>query len=317
MTTKVPATTAKPQHYLRRLRKNIVTRRGVYLMLIPVLVYYIIFCYYPMYGAQIAFRDFHSTRQGITGAKWIGLKNFEDFFSGVYAGRLIRNTLLLNVLNLIFGFPAPIILALMLNELRSDKFKKTVQTISYLPHFISLVVICGMIKDFVSTDGIITTALSAMSGQKLPNLLTNKDYYRAIYVISDIWQGVGWGAIIYIAALSGIDSQLYEAASMDGAGKFRQMLHVTLPGIMPTVMIMLILRIGNMMSLGYEKTLLLYNEGIYETADIISTYVYRAGLIGNQKGLASAVDLMNSAVNLVLLFTANGLSRRLSGSSLW
>ncbi len=221
------------------------------------------------------------------------------------------------MLNLIFGFPAPIILALLLNELRNQRFKKVVQTISYLPHFISLVVICGMIKDFLATDSVITTMISAVIGRDLPNLLTNKDYYRAIYVISDIWQGVGWGAIIYIAALSGIDQQLYEAASIDGAGKWRQMLNVTLPSILPTIMIMLILRIGNMMSLGYEKTLLLYNEGIYETSDIISTYVYRAGLLGNQKGLASAVDLMNSFVNLILLFTANTVSRKLSGSSLW
>lgn len=317
MTTKAPVRALRQQNYFQRLGRNIVSRRGIYLMLIPVLAYFIIFNYLPMYGAQIAFRDFRSTRQGITGAKWIGWRNFTDFFNGVYAGRLIRNTLLINFLNLIFGFPAPIILALLLNELRSDRFKKTVQTISYLPHFISLVVICGMIKDFVSTDGIITTALSAITGNNLANLLTAKENYRAIYVISDIWQGVGWGAIIYIAALSGIDAEQYEAASMDGAGKFRQLLHVTLPGILPTIMIMLILRIGSMMSLGYEKTLLLYNEGIYETSDIISTYVYRAGLIGNQKGLASAVDLMNSAVNLILLFTANGLSRKFSGSSLW
>ena len=316
MTSKAPVRTLQ-ESYWKRLLKNLKSRRSVYLMLVPVIIYYIIFNYLPMYGAQIAFRDFRSTRQGITGAKWVGLENFYDFFNGVYAPRLIRNTLLINTLNLIFGFPAPIILALLLNELRSERFKKTVQTISYLPHFISLVVICGMLKDFLATDGIITQMLSAITGTNLPNLLTNKDYYRAIYVLSDIWQGIGWGAIIYIAALSGIDSQLYEAASIDGAGKWKQMLNVTLPGILPTIMIMLIMRIGNMMSLGYEKTLLLYNEGIYETADIISTYVYRAGLLGNQKGLAAAVDLMNSAINLILLFTANTLSRKFSGSSLW
>lgn len=316
MTTKAPVNTLH-KSYAQRLWANLKARRSIYLMLIPVLAYYIIFNYLPMYGAQIAFRNFRSTRQGITGAPWVGLKNFETFFNGVYATRLIRNTLVLNLLNLVFGFPAPIILALLLNELRSESFKKTIQTISYLPHFISLVVICGMIKDFVSTDGIITSMISSVAGHEFSNLLTNKDYYRAIYVISDIWQGIGWGAIIYIAALSGIDSQLYEAASIDGAGKFRQLLNVTLPGILPTIMIMLILRIGNMMSLGYEKTLLLYNEGIYETSDIISTYVYRAGLLGNQKGLASAVDLMNSFVNLILLFSANTLSRKFSGSSLW
>ena len=292
-------------------------RRSVYLMLLPILVYYIIFCYIPMYGAQIAFRDFTSVKQSIVDAPWLGMKNFRDFFTNVYAFRLIRNTFLINVLGLIYGFPAPIILALLLNELRSDRFKKLVQTVSYLPHFISIVVICGMIKDFTSTNGVITTSLSFLSGRTLNNLLIDKDNYRAIYIISDIWQGIGWGSIIYIAALSGIDSELYEAASIDGAGRLRQTIHVTIPGIMPTIIIMLILRIGSMMSLGYEKTLLLYNEGIYETADIISTYVYRAGLLGNKKGLASAVDLTNSAINLVLLFGANSLSRKVSGSSLW
>ncbi len=270
-----------------------------------------------MYGAQIAFRDFTSVKQSIVDAPWLGMKNFRDFFTNVYAFRLIRNTFLINVLGLIYGFPAPIILALLLNELRSDRFKKLVQTVSYLPHFISIVVICGMIKDFTSTNGVITTSLSFLSGRTLNNLLIDKDNYRAIYIISDIWQGIGWGSIIYIAALSGIDSELYEAASIDGAGRLRQTIHVTIPGIMPTIIIMLILRIGSMMSLGYEKTLLLYNEGIYETADIISTYVYRAGLLGNKKGLASAVDLTNSAINLGLLFGANSLSRKVSGSSLW
>lgn len=312
-----PQFKAPKRNYMQRLMRNFKSRRGVYMMLIPVVAYYFIFSYIPMYGAQIAFRDFRSVKQNIFETPWIGLKNFAEFFTGVYAWRLIRNTILISWLNLVFGFPAPIILALLLNELRSQCFKKTVQTISYLPHFISLVVICGIVKDFVSTDGIVTSFISHLSGKAVPNLLTNKDNYRAIYVVSDIWQGVGWGAIIYIAALSGIDMELYEAASIDGAGKWRQTIHVTLPGILPTVMIMLILRIGSLMSLGYEKTLLLYNESIYETADIISTYVYRAGLLGNNKGLASAVGLTNSVVNLILLIMSNTLSRRLSGSALW
>jgi len=316
MTNPIIVRNAK-NHYIRRLWKNMKSRRAVYLMLLPILVYYLIFAYYPMYGAQIAFRDFRSVRQGIAAAKWVGFRNFSEFFTGMYAGRLIRNTLVINFLNLIFGFPAPIILALLLNELRNEKFKRVVQTISYLPHFISMVVICGMVKDFVSTDGFITALFSNIIGRDVPNMLIKKEYYRAIYVISDIWQGIGWGAIIYIAALSGIDQQLYEAASIDGAGKWKQTLHVTLPGILSTIMIMLILRIGNMMSLGYEKTLLLYNDAIFETADIISSYVYRIGLLGNKKSLASAVDLTNSVVNLTLLFTANKLSRKLSGSSLW
>jgi len=295
----------------KELKKN----KGLYLMLLPVVVYYLVFCYYPMYGAQIAFRDF-SPKLGITGSPWVGLKHFKDFFNGVYFERLIRNTLSINLKNLLFGFPAPIILALMLNEVKSGKFKKTVQTVSYLPHFISTVVIAGMILQFTATDGFITQMMTIFGFTKT-NMMMNPDFFQPIYVISEIWQGIGWGSIIYIAAISGISAELYEAARMDGAGRWKQMIHVTIPGILPTIITMLILRIGNMVSLGFEKIILLYNSSIYETADVISTYVYRKGLLDQSYSFSTSVGLFNSVINLVLLVLANRICKRITEHGLW
>ena len=222
----------------------------------------------------------------------------------------------INLKNLVFGFPAPILLALMLNEVRSDKFKKTVQTVSYLPHFISTVVIAGMILQFTSTDGFITQ-LMTLFGFPKQNMMMNPDFFQPVYVISDIWQGIGWGSIIYIAAISGISAELYEAARIDGAGRWKQALHVTIPGILPTIITMLILRIGNMMSLGFEKIILLYNSSIYETADVISTYVYRKGLLDQSYSFSTAVGLFNSMINLLLLVAANRICKRVTEHSLW
>lgn len=300
----------------RRLAKDLRSNYAVYLLFIPVLAYYLIFKYYPMYGAQIAFRNF-SPRLGITGSDWVGLKHFESFFNSIYFGRLVRNTLAINVLSLVFGFPAPIILALMLNEVRNNRFKRIVQTVSYLPHFISTVVIAGMILSFTATDGFITQFISAVTNEPAKNLLYDQDNYWAIYVISGIWQSIGWDSIIYIAALSGINQELYEAAMIDGASRWKQTLHITIPGITPTIITMLILRMGSMMSLGYEKTLLIYNSAIYETADIISTYVYRKGLIDMNFSFSAAVGLFNSLVNLVLVIMANYISGKVSDTSLW
>ena len=204
----------------------------------------------------------------------------------------------------------------MINEVRNKIFKRTVQTVSYLPHFISTVVVAGMVLSFTSTDGIITNILTLFGFPK-QNLLMDASNFRTIYVASGIWQGVGWGSIIYIAALSGINQELYEAAKIDGAGRWKQTLHVTLPGITPTIITMLILRVGTMMSLGHEKVMLLYNPGIYETADVISTYVYRKGLIDMSYSYSAAVGLFNSVVNLVLLWGANKISRSLTETSLW
>lgn len=305
----------KKESYAARLWQNIKKHKSLYLMIIPIVLYYLVFCYYPMYGAQIAFRDY-SPKKGIVGSPWVGFKHFTDFFKSVYFGRLIRNTLSINLKNLIFGFPAPIIFALLLNEVRWTKFKRTVQTVSYMPHFISTVVIAGMVLQFTATDGFITQIMM-LFGYPKQNLMLNPALFQPIYVISDIWQSVGWGSIIYISAVSGINGELYEAARMDGAGRWKQMLHVTLPGILPTIITMFVMRVGNMMNLGFEKIFLMYNSSIYETADVISTYVYRKGLVDQSYSFSTAVGLFNSAINLLLLFGANKLCKRLTDYSLW
>jgi putative aldouronate transport system permease protein len=305
----------KKEKYALRLWKNMKKHKGLYVMILPVVIYYLVFCYYPMYGAQIAFRDY-TPKLGVFNSPWAGFKHFKSFFDSVYFERLIGNTLGINLKNLIFGFPAPIIFALLLNEVRSNRFKKFVQTVSYMPHFISTVVVAGMVLQFTATDGFITRLMTLL-GYPKQNMMLNPTLFQPIYIISDIWQGIGWGSIIYIAAIAGINSELYEAARMDGAGRFKQMFHVTLPGILPTIITMLILRVGNMMNLGFEKIILLYNSSIYETADVISTYVYRKGLVDQSYSFSTAVGLFNSAINLLLLFTANKLCKKLTEQSLW
>lgn len=229
----------------------------------------------------------------------------------------MRNTLLISFYQLIFAFPAPIILAILLNELRSEKFKRTVQTIIYLPHFISMVVICGMIYSFVFRDGVITDIM-VLFGMDRTNMLGEPQYFRTIYTASGIWQGVGWGTIIYLSALTSIDPQQYEAAIVDGAGRFQQMWYVTLPGIIPTIITMFILQLGKVMSVGFEKIILLYNPNTYEVADVISSYVYRMGLSeGTQFSATTAIGLFSSAINFTLIVLANTLSKKLNNSSLW
>ena len=293
------------------LRKN----RTIYLLFLPVLAYFIIFSYVPMVGAQIAFRDFVPTK-GMWGSAWVGLTHFKDFFNSYYFSRLIRNTLMISVQDIIFGFPAPILLALIVNEIRNRHVKSITQTITYLPHFVSLVVICGIIKDFLRGDGIINNLLVGMGLEKIAFLI-EPSWFRPIFVGTNIWQQTGWGAIIYLAALTGIDQQLYEAASIDGAKKLRQLWHITLPGIRPTILIMFILRIGKIMTVGYEKVLLLYNENTYEVADVISTFVYRKGILEASYSYSTAVDLFNSIINFTLLVLFNKLCRRFFESSLW
>ena len=299
----------------RLLVKDLRRNRYVYLMLAPVLAYYLLFHYGPMYGAQIAFKDF-GPGQGIWRSPWVGLDHFKSFFSGFYFGRLMRNTLLINLLDLALGFPAPIILALLLNEVRRSAFKRAVQTITYMPHFISLVVVVGMLVDFLARDGLINNVLGAFGLPATP-FLQRPEWFRILYVGSGIWQHVGWGSIIYLAALANIDPTLYEAAMVDGAGRFRQILHITLPGLAPTVIILLILRLGALMSVGFEKIILMYNSLTYETADVISTYVYRRGILEMNFGFSTAVGLFNSVINFALLVLANSVSRRISETSLW
>jgi putative aldouronate transport system permease protein len=268
-----------------------------------------------MYGALIAFKDFRPAR-GVWGSPWVGFKHFQDFFSSYFFGRVLRNTLTLSFLSLIFGFPAPIILALLLNELRIGWYKKIVQTITYIPHFISIVIICGIIVNFVKMDGIISLMVKQISGFD-GNLLTNPVFFRPIYVISGIWQQVGWSSIIYLATLAGINAEMYEAARIDGAGRWKQTLYITLPSLLPTISILLILRIGDLMNVGYEKVMLLYNAGIYETADVISTFVYRRGILEAQYSFSSAVDLFNSVINCTLVVLANQFSKKMTENSLW
>lgn len=298
-----------------RLKKDIIRNKYIYLMLLPAIIYYLTFHYWPMYGAQIAFKDFRPGK-GIFGSPWVGLKHFKSFFASHYFIRVIKNTILLSLNLILWGFPAPIILALLLNEVKNEYFKRTVQTLTYLPHFISIVVLSGMIIDFLSRDGLVNIIISLLGIEPIPFLI-KPEWFRTIYVASDIWQEVGWGSIIYLAALSNIDPQLYEACTIDGGGRWRQMISVTLPGIAPTIIIMLILRLGRIMNIGAEKVLLLYNPSTYETADIISTFVYRRGLLEMNYSYTSAVGLMNSIINFTMLITVNWISRKVTETSLW
>ena len=303
------------QSFWTRLKKNYQKHSSLYWIALPVVLYFLIFKYIPMFGVIIAFQDYRPGL-GFLGSKWIGFKHFVEFLTNPVATRTIWNTLRISFVNLIFGFPAPIILALLLNEVRFAPFKKGVQTLSYMPHFISTVVVCGMIKEFCLSTGVITD-VCVLFGLERQALLANVDFWVPIYVISGIWQQTGWGAIIYLSALSGIDQELYEAAAIDGAGRFQKIWSITLPCLLPTIIIQLILNIGNMLTIGFEKVMLLYNPSIYETADVISTYVYRKGLLEGEFGYSTAVSMFNSIINLILLVTSNRVCKKLSGSSLW
>jgi ABC-type polysaccharide transport system, permease component len=298
-----------------RVQKDFKKNWQLYVLIIPILIYFFVFCYLPMVGVIIAFQSY-SPALGIFKSSFIGFKNFSDFFGSYYIGRLIKNTLLTSTSVLIFSFPCPIILALLLNEVHNKKYKKAIQTISYLPFFISLVVICGLIKSFTGPDGMITQLIMQLGG-KQQDLLSNPNMFRPIYVISDIWQNVGFSSIIYLAALSGVNQELYEAAAIDGAGRWKQTLNVTLPGIAPTIIIMLILALGGLFNVGYEKIILLSNPMNMETADVIQSFVYRKGLIDANYGYSTAVGLFNSVINTLLLIVANKISRKVTETSLF
>ncbi len=315
---KAPAVAVYPVHrhgFLHRLARDYKLNKYKYLLIIPVLIVLAIFAYKPMYGLIIAFKNFRP-RLGIEGSKWVGLQNFENFFGDVYFGRLLRNTLSISLLNILFGFPLPIILALMLNEVRKNSFKRTVQTITYMPYFVSMVVSCALVRVYCQNNGIFADMLVSL-GAPRQNLLTDPRYFYPIYIISDLWQFVGWNSIIYLAALSGIDQEQYEAARIDGAGRFKQMLHITLPGLMPTITVLFILRMGSVLNVGFEKVLLLYSEATYEVADVISTYVYRRGIMQADYSYATAVGLFNSVVNVAFLIAANTLSKKYTDSALF
>jgi putative aldouronate transport system permease protein len=289
----------------------------LYVMVIPAVVFYILFAYIPMFGNIMAFKEF-IPGVGIRGffiGEWVGLKYFSQFVNGIYFFRLVRNTILISLYNLAFSFPAPILLAILLSEVPFSGYKRVIQTISYLPHFVSTVVICGLIVNFSLSTGLFSDISVAFGGERV-SFLQDPKYFRTIYVASGIWQGIGWGSIIYLSAIAGIDNALFEAAVIDGANKFQQILHVTLPGISNTIIILFILQIGSMMNVGSEKIMLLYNPSIYETADVISTYVYRVGLVQMNWSFSAAVDLFNKIINFILLISANSISKRVSEVSL-
>lgn len=298
------------------IKKDWKKNKAIYFLALPTVIYFIIWNYIPMAGIVLAFEDY-SPRGGVTGSEWIGIANFINFFSTYYFGRLMRNTIILSVFSMIINFPAPIILALLLNEMENRYFKKVVQTISYMPYFVSTVVICGIIVDFFSYDGALTDVLVNMGVVERRDLMVYKPMFRPVFVLSGTWQGIGYGSIIYLAALSGVDQELYEAAKIDGAGRWKQTLHITLPGIKPTIIIMLILQISSLLNVAMEKVLLLYKPQTYEVADVIMTFVYRRGLLENDYGYSTAVQVFNSVISLLLLLTANTISRKYSETSLF
>ncbi|QNK58730.1 sugar ABC transporter permease [Paenibacillus sp. PAMC21692] len=296
--------------------RRVIRDKYLLLLVAPTLLYLLLFKYIPMFGIVVAFKRYNLSK-GVWGSDWVGLRYFQQFFSNPDAYEIIRNTFLLGGYKLLFGFPAPIILALLLNEVRKKAFKRFVQTVSYLPHFISTVVVSGMVVMFLSpTSGPVNQLLQAF-GLKPINFLMQAEWFRTIYVASDVWQGIGWGSIIYLAALTTIDPQLYEAAEIDGANRWKQTWHVTLPGLVPAIVILLILNVGSILEIGFEKVFLLYNPTTYETADIISTYVYRMGIIGGNFSYGTAVDICMGLVSLVFVLVANSISRRLTENSLW
>jgi putative aldouronate transport system permease protein len=306
----------KPDTTMTRALKALGRDKYLLLLISPVILYYIVFHYIPMYGVVIAFKDFRPV-DGILGSSWAGFKHFEQFFNSIYFGRLLRNTILLSLYSLFWGFPVPIMFALLLNELKGRYFKRVVQTISYLPHFISIVVIAGVIVAFTHpVDGIVNMFLGWL-GFKPIAFISEPGWFRTLFVSSGIWQSFGWGSIIYLAAIAGINPQLYEAADMDGAKRRHKMMYITLPGILPTIIILFILNVGNLMDVGFEKVLLLYSPMTYETADVIGTFVYRRGIVSADFSFAAAINLFNNVINIVLLLTVNQISRRLSDTSLW
>lgn len=296
--------------------KQIKKRWQLYVMITPVVLYFIIFDYWPMYGIQLAFKNFVAVK-GIMGSPWVGLRHFSRFFNSYHFWNLIKNTVGVSLYSLIVGFPVPIILALMMNEVRNKRFKKSVQTITYAPHFLSTVVLVSMIIAFLSpSSGIINHIIKFFGGKPI-SFMTEPGWFKTVYVFSGVWQGAGWGSIIYMAALAGVDVQMYEAAIVDGASKWQRMVHITIPSILPTATIMLILNAGKIMSVGFEKVFLMQNGLNLQASDVISTYVYRVGLLGAEYSFSTAVGLFNSIINFLLLILVNSFAKRFSESTLW
>ena len=297
-------------------RKRIYRDRHLILMSIPAVAFYLIFSYIPMTGIVIAFKNFQPGLGLYTG-EWVGMKWFNRFFSSVYFERLLRNTFLLSFYSLLFGFPVPILFALCISEVRNIRVKRAIQTISYLPYFFSTVIVVGMVRNFLSlNDGIVNDIIEMLGGERI-NFFMRADWFRTIYVCTSLWQHFGFSSIIYIAAIIGISPVLYESASLDGINKFQEVWYITLPMIKPTVLILFLLEIGNLMSVGYERVYLMYNPSTYETADVISTYVYRQGIEMTKYSFSAAIGLFNSVMNFAFVFTANCITKKMTNSSLW
>jgi putative aldouronate transport system permease protein len=299
-----------------RLLKQLNESKFLLLLFIPAFIYFIVFEYAPMFGIAVAFKDYNLFR-GFWASHWVGLKNFRIFFKNPDFLLLLRNTFLLGFNSLLFGFPAPIILSLLLNEVRNLRFKRFVQTVSYLPHFISNVVVASMVLLFLSPDGGMINVLIEKLGGTSVYFMSKPELFRPIYIITGIWQGIGWGTIIYLAAIAGVNVNLYEAAELDGAGRWRKMWHITIPSIFSVIIILLIMNMGSLLSIGFERVLLLHNPLTYETADIFSTYTYRVGLKSGNFSYATAVGLFNSVISFVLIIAANYTARKVLQTSLW
>lgn len=301
----------KKEKFLNKIKKIIRRDWQLYLLCIPALIYVFIFCYGPMYGVQIAFRDY-TAKGGITGSDWVGLKHFARFVGGPNFVKLLKNTITLGVYNLLAGFPIPIFVALLMNQCRSMKFRKVVQTVLYAPHFISMVVLVGMIElIFSPSSGVVNHALNAM-GIESVYFMGRSDLFQDMYVWSGIWQNTGWGTIIYMAALTSINPELYEAAKVDGATKYNMIWYIDIPSIKPTVITLLIMNLGKFMSTGFQKAFLMQNALNAEVSEIIATYVYKVGLQGAQFSYSTAISLFDTVINIILILTANKISKKVT-----
>ena len=301
--------------YLKRLRRDMKKNWVLYLLFIPVLAYFILFCYVPLYGILMAFYDYVPAL-GFSGSNFVGLQWFTMFFKSAYFGRVMRNTVLLNVYSVIFVFPVPILFALLLYEIKTRVVVKCSQILTYLPVFISLVVVCGIIVDFCKVDGVVSNIVATLTGEESKNLLDDKNYYYPIYIISDIWQNMGFSSIVFCAALCRVDAELYDAAKIDGAGRFRQLISITIPSILPIITIMFIIRMGSMLNVGFEKAYLLKRPLNSENSEVIATFVYDRGIGGTQYGYATAVGLFSAVINFAFLWTTNLFAKR-TENSLW
>ncbi|WP_445326962.1 ABC transporter permease [Sporosarcina sp. FSL K6-1508] len=287
----------------------------LYALLTPVILYFLVFHYFPLYGLQIAFKDFIATK-GILGSPWVGFKHFERFFDSYYFWRLIKNTVGIGIFTLVVSFPVPIILALLLNEVKGLRYKKFVQTVIYAPHFLSTVVVVGMMLLFLKTDGLVNQVVRLFGGTPI-DFITEPAWFKSLYVLSDVWQTMGWSSIIYIAALAAVDPSQHEAAMIDGASRFQRIIHINIPAIMPTIVILFILNAGSVMAVGFEKVYLMQNTLNMVSSDVISTFVYRSGILEAQYSFSAAVGLFNSLINFFMLIMVNQIAKKVNETSLW